>query len=271
MEYWQWRPFGQRAELPGTNSITVGPNGRLETTYNLVTTNGSLTLNGLMYLYTADTFNTVTINGTELSPGTYSFASLNSAYPTNFPTTWPVQLGSSTGTNTGVGSITVLSGPPPSQPARIGSATFAGGNLTHRGKQRNAQCLVPCAHRNRSVTASGWLDGANKWVLRWQRKLHRNHSTHGQRAGTVFHAPIALSREPNPTRLGLRPSSVALLRRVDRQSAGGDGAFCAGDALDPLQALRAREGGVALRFPPQSKTLARSSTAAASQRVLDCA
>ena len=110
----------------GTNSITVQPTGALETTYDLLSPKASLTLNGQMYLYKNDTFHDVTINGTAMSPGTYSFAQLNSAYPANFPATWPVQLGSSTGTNAGVGSLTVLTGPQPPPPASIGNISFSG-------------------------------------------------------------------------------------------------------------------------------------------------
>jgi hypothetical protein len=45
-----------------------------------------------------------------LAPGTYTFAQLNSAYPANFPATWPQQAASSF--SSGSGSLTV-SGPPP--------------------------------------------------------------------------------------------------------------------------------------------------------------
>lgn len=125
--------LGNAPNSLGTNSITIGPNGMLETTYNLNSPNASLTLNGQMYLYTADTFKSVTINGIGLNAGTYTFAQLNAAYPANFPTTWPVQLGSSTGTNTGAGSITVLTSSAPLSPANILTTTIAGGNLTMTG------------------------------------------------------------------------------------------------------------------------------------------
>jgi hypothetical protein len=118
----------------GTNSITVAANGALETTYNLAAPKATLTLDGQMYLYVNDTFNAVTIDGTQLSPGTYSFAQLNNSYPANFPATWQVQLGSVTGTNAGVGSITVLTGPPPPlPPAFSGPVSFAGQNVTFSG------------------------------------------------------------------------------------------------------------------------------------------
>jgi len=103
---------GNAANSLGTNSISIATNAALETTYNLFLTNGLLTLNGRMYLYTADTVLELFVNNTNVAPGTYTWAQLNAAFPANFPATWPVQLGSVTGTNTGAGSITVLGGPP---------------------------------------------------------------------------------------------------------------------------------------------------------------
>jgi hypothetical protein len=100
--------LGNASNSLGTNTITVGPNGSLETTYNIYNPKGNLNLNGAMFLYTSNTFNGVTINGANLTAGTYTFAQLNKAYPTNFPTNWTVQIGSATGTNTGIGSLTVL-------------------------------------------------------------------------------------------------------------------------------------------------------------------
>jgi hypothetical protein len=127
--------LGNAPNSLGTNSITIGTNGMLETTYNLNTPHATLSLGGQMYLYTADTFYAMSVGGTALSPGTYSFAQLNSAFPANFPITWPVQLGSSTGTNTGVGSITVLTGPAATaQAATISTISLsAGGNITLTG------------------------------------------------------------------------------------------------------------------------------------------
>lgn len=128
--------LGNAPNSLGTNSITIGSTAALETTYNLQTTNGTLTLNGQMYLYTADTFYALVVNGTAVSPGTYTFAQLNGTFPANFPVTWPVQLGSSTGTNTGSGSITVLTGPPPPPPPTppsIGKISLSAGNITLTG------------------------------------------------------------------------------------------------------------------------------------------
>ena len=104
----------------GTNSISVAAGAALETTYNINNTNGVLFLNGQMYLYTDDTFYGLVINSSNVPPGTYTFAQLNSTWPANFPATWPVQLGSVTGTNTGPGSIKVLATLPPSLYAAAG-------------------------------------------------------------------------------------------------------------------------------------------------------
>jgi hypothetical protein len=94
----------------GTNDITIEGNGALETLYNLNSTNGNLVLDGQMFLHQNHTFRTVTVGGNSLAAGIYTFAELNSAYPTNFPLTWPLQSGSSS--NAGSGRITVLVGPP---------------------------------------------------------------------------------------------------------------------------------------------------------------
>ena len=126
--------LGNAPNSLGTNSITVAALGALETTYDLHSPAASLTLNGQMYLYRNDTFNSATINGTALPPGIYTFAQLNKFYPANFPATWPVQLGSVTGTNTGVGSLTVLTGTAPQPlPATINTVSLAGGLLTLAG------------------------------------------------------------------------------------------------------------------------------------------
>ena len=96
----------------GTNDITIGVNGALETMYDVNNTNGNLFLNGRMFLHQNDTFRTAFINGSPLAPGTYTFAQLNAAYPTNFPATWTAQIGAG-GNNTGSGSLTVLVQPAP--------------------------------------------------------------------------------------------------------------------------------------------------------------
>jgi hypothetical protein len=100
----------------GSNNILVGMNGltaAVETLYDVHNTNGSLILGpvGMVYLHQNDTFKSVLINGVSLAAGTYSFATLNSTYPANFPASWTLQNGSSV--NTGSGSITVLANPAP--------------------------------------------------------------------------------------------------------------------------------------------------------------
>ena len=102
--------LGNAPNSLGTNTITIGTNAALETTYNINNPNGNLILNGQMFLYTSNTFHAMTVNGQNVPAGTYTSAQLKSAFPTNFPTTWPVQVGSQTGTNTGVGYLTVLTG-----------------------------------------------------------------------------------------------------------------------------------------------------------------
>jgi len=84
----------------GTNNITVGGGtniAALETLYNINNPAGALILgqNGQVFLHQNDRFASVTINGTPLTDGTYSFAQLNAAYPLAFPATWTLQAGSS--------------------------------------------------------------------------------------------------------------------------------------------------------------------------------
>ncbi len=109
----------------GTNDIIVETGGALETSYNLNNPQGSLILNGQMFLHQNDTFRAVNVAGTDLTPGTYSFATLNSTYAANFPATWPLQIGS--GVNTGSGSITVLGNVVPHPTLQF---QFSGGQVT---------------------------------------------------------------------------------------------------------------------------------------------
>lgn len=109
----------------GTNHINVGATGALETLYDINNPHASLTLDGQLFLHQNHTFKAVTVAGTPLAPGTYSFAQLNSAYPANFPASWPMQVGSAF--STGSGSVTVLGEAPPQVPLGF---SFAGGNLT---------------------------------------------------------------------------------------------------------------------------------------------
>jgi hypothetical protein len=109
----------------GTNQITIGTAGALETLYNINNPLGNLVLEGQMFLHQDDTFRAVTVAGVPLAVGTYTFAQLNAAYPLNFPATWPLQMGS--GINTGSGSIRVLGDTPPD--VTIGF-TLTGSSLT---------------------------------------------------------------------------------------------------------------------------------------------
>jgi hypothetical protein len=100
--------LGSGTNSLGPNDITVAATGALETLYDINNSNGSLILDGQMFLHQNDTFKSVTVAGTPLAAGTYSWAQLNSTYSANFPATWTLQAGSTT--NAGSGSITVLTG-----------------------------------------------------------------------------------------------------------------------------------------------------------------
>ncbi len=107
----------------GTNTITIGASGVLETSYPLNNTNSSLILNGKMFLTQSNTFNSVVVNGTSLAPGTYSAATLNGLY-TNFPATFPALYGTTATSASGaikVGNVVV----PPLSP-RISSIQVGG-------------------------------------------------------------------------------------------------------------------------------------------------
>ena len=118
----------------GTNNIIVGTNGltaAVETLYDINDTNASLILgaNGEMFLHQTDSFASVTVNGTSLANGTYTFATLNGTYPGNFPATWTQQAGSTFTTGSGeivVGSVVVG---PPSSP-QITSIGLSGTSLS---------------------------------------------------------------------------------------------------------------------------------------------
>ena len=90
----------------GTNSITIGANGALETLYNINSPHALLTLNGVMYLHQQDTFYQLEINGVAVSAGVYSYAQLAAMFPANFPATWNPIYGSVN--SSASGSITVL-------------------------------------------------------------------------------------------------------------------------------------------------------------------
>ena len=123
----------------GTNTITVGVNGALETTYDIHNPNGSLILNGQMFLHQNDTFGSVAVGGNALAPGAYSFTTLAATYSNYFPVTWPPQMGAAS-FSTGSGSLTVLGSVPRiswTNPAPITYGTALGSN------QLNAFASVP--------------------------------------------------------------------------------------------------------------------------------
>jgi Concanavalin A-like lectin/glucanases superfamily/Immunoglobulin I-set domain len=108
----------------GTNTIIIGSqtstNAALETAYDINDPNATLFVYGQIFLHQNDTFKSVFINGVPLTNGTYSFATLNTAFPGTFPATWTKQTGSSV--NTGSGQIVVLTSPLPaivSQPQSV--------------------------------------------------------------------------------------------------------------------------------------------------------
>lgn len=95
----------------GTNDITVGTEGALETTYDLYNPQATLTLDGRMFLHQNVTFGAALIGGTPLAPGVYTFAQLNTNFPANFPATWSQLNGSPA--NAGAGTLTVGVTQPP--------------------------------------------------------------------------------------------------------------------------------------------------------------
>ncbi|HEY9510618.1 MAG TPA: LamG-like jellyroll fold domain-containing protein [Verrucomicrobiae bacterium] len=119
---------GSAANALGTNTITVGAQGALQTTYDINNPAADLILEGRLNLTQNDTFRRVTVNGTGLPAGTYTFAQLNSSYAANFPATWTGVTGALTATN-GSGTLTVLEGP--SAPTNPGTVAIgrSGGSL----------------------------------------------------------------------------------------------------------------------------------------------
>jgi len=117
--------LGSGTNSLGTNDLIVSATGALETLYDINDQAGSLVLDGQMFLHQNDTFKNVTVAGTPLASGTYTFAQLNSTYLANFPATWAVQNGSTV--NAGSGSITVIGNAPP--PVTIGFSASRG-NMT---------------------------------------------------------------------------------------------------------------------------------------------
>jgi hypothetical protein len=95
------------ANALGTNNITVGAQGALQATYDIVSPKANLQLNGRLYLTANHSFRAVTVGTTALSKGVHTFAELNAAFPQNFPDTWTPLEGAEDQISA-VGSITVL-------------------------------------------------------------------------------------------------------------------------------------------------------------------
>jgi hypothetical protein len=165
--------LGSGANSLGTNAITVGAGGMLETAYNVNDTGAGLILNSQMFLHQNDTFRSLTVNGVNFPPGTYSFNQLNRFYPAYFPATWPLQAGSSV--HTGSGSLVVLTGPapPPAKPAKFVELTLVGGNLTLSGTNGAASGTyhlltttnLAVAVTNWTVLTNGSFDGSGNFSV----------------------------------------------------------------------------------------------------------
>lgn len=108
--------IGSGTNSLGTNSITIQTAGGLETLYDYLSTNGSLTINGngKFYLHQSNTFLTVIIGGKALGQGVYTFTQLNTTYSNNFPATWSSLNGTgylgAEAYQAGSGYLNVLSG-----------------------------------------------------------------------------------------------------------------------------------------------------------------
>lgn len=121
--------LGSGSNCLGTNSIDVQTNAVLETTYDMHSPGATLSLsNGaVVYLHQNDTFMNVNIGGTNLAAGKYTFAQLNTAYPTTFPASWTPVMTSTFGS--GSGSITVIGSGVQIVPIPLDFA-FSAGKLT---------------------------------------------------------------------------------------------------------------------------------------------
>ena len=98
--------LGSSPNCLGTNTITIGTAGALETTYDLASTNGTLNLFGQMLLHQNDTFAGVLIDGTRVPKGLYTFAQLTNLYPAHFPASW-TPVAALPNFSTGSGSLNV--------------------------------------------------------------------------------------------------------------------------------------------------------------------
>ena len=125
----------------GTNDITIGPEGALETLYDINNPHGTLILNGRMWLHQNNTFRAVSIKGTRLSLGKHTFAELNAAYPDSFPDTWTETSGSTF--STGSGSITITGDAPAPPPVSLTITKTAGGiEITYTGTLQAADSIT---------------------------------------------------------------------------------------------------------------------------------
>jgi predicted alpha-1,6-mannanase (GH76 family) len=118
---------GSGANSLGTNTITIGAGGILETTYPINNPNASLILNGKMFLTQTDTFSSVVINGTPLPAGIYTAARLNSTNSTAFPATFIALYGAPATSASGAIKVGVV---PPLSPHLLGIPMSGAGGLT---------------------------------------------------------------------------------------------------------------------------------------------
>jgi autotransporter-associated beta strand protein len=140
----------------GTNAITVGAQGALQANYDINNPNGTLILNGRFNLTRNHTFKSVTVNGTPLSAGVHSFATLNAAFPTNFPASWTGVNGALTET-TGSGSITIP-GSTASYPTNI-TSSFGGGTLSLSWPATHLGWFLQQQTNSRAIgLSSNWTD-----------------------------------------------------------------------------------------------------------------
>ncbi len=150
----------------GTNTITIGANGVLETSYPINNPNSTLFLNGRMFLTQTDTFNSVVINGTPLAPGTYSAATLCGLY-TNFPATFVALYGTTATSASGaikVGNVVVLPSSPHITSVQVsgsGGLTLSASNGTPSGPWTLLQSTNASLPLDQWQTnASGTFDGS---------------------------------------------------------------------------------------------------------------
>jgi hypothetical protein len=157
---------GSGANSMGTNNITVGTNGILETTYPINNTNSSLILNGRMFLTQTNAFRSVVVNGTPLPAGTYTAAQLHATNATAFPLTFPALYGTTATSASGaikVGNVVI----PPSTPhitsiqlGRAGGLTLSATNGTPGGSWALLQSTnVAWPLSQWQANATGTFDG----------------------------------------------------------------------------------------------------------------